>query len=72
MMRALNTNVEHRMLRVLWSGNKARYRCGHNGPWCCGAPSGALDHRAFKSADAETRELHECHVKIEQCARGAR
>ena len=63
-------NVEHRMLRVLWSGDKARYQCscGHDGPWCRGAPSGAHDRRAFKSADAEARELHACHIEIEQRA----
>ena len=65
--------VEHRLLRVLWcpvSGDKARYQCscGHDGPWCRGAPSGTHDRRTFKSAETEARELHACHVEIEQRA----
>jgi hypothetical protein len=65
--------IEHRLMRVLWcpsSGDKARYQCscGHDGPWCRGAPSNAHDRRLFKSADAEARELHACHIKIEQRA----
>jgi hypothetical protein len=59
----------HRLLRVLWSasGDKARYQCscGHDGPWCRGAPSSAHDRRPFKSAATEACELHACHIKIE-------
>ena len=65
--------VEHRLLRVLWCavhGDKARYQCscGHDGPWCRGAPTSPRDRRPLKSADAEAHELHGCHVEIEQRA----
>ena len=63
-----NPNVEHRMLRVLWTGDTARYQCscGEDGPRVRGAYGAPHDHRPFKSADAEARELHACHVEIEK------
>lgn len=64
-------DLRHRLLRVLWCptrGDKARFQCscGHDGPWCRGAPSGTHDRRPWKSAGAEASALHALHAEIER------